>query len=243
MVHGACSSAGCYSMTDESAGEIFALARDAFKGGQREFQIQAFPFRVTAENMAKHYNNPNIDFWRMLKTGYDSFELTRTPPKVDVCDRRYVFDAESGGRFEPSAKCPAYTVREPLRTALAKKQADDDATIVAMVVALRDGAPMPVAAVATPTAPKQTLVSRLGFGGKSDPTPTATPATAPSVVAASPIPLIPAAPKPTPAPAPAIAATAPTATPVPPRSDPIGTLIERKFWWDDAPVPVPGGAT
>ncbi len=43
MVHGACSSAGCYSMTDENAGEIFALARDAFRGGQRAFQIQALP--------------------------------------------------------------------------------------------------------------------------------------------------------------------------------------------------------
>src|SRR5262245_1679842 len=47
MVHGACSSAGCYSMSDADAGEIFALARDAFKGGQVEFQIQAFPFRMT----------------------------------------------------------------------------------------------------------------------------------------------------------------------------------------------------
>src|SRR6186997_1560805 len=32
MVHGACSSAGCYSMTDETAGELFSLARDSFRG-------------------------------------------------------------------------------------------------------------------------------------------------------------------------------------------------------------------
>ena len=64
MVHGACSSAGCYSMTDEAAGEIFALARDAFKGGQRSFQIQAFPFRMTPENIAKHRGDPNMDFWK-----------------------------------------------------------------------------------------------------------------------------------------------------------------------------------
>src|SRR5690606_21465454 len=42
MVHGACSSAGCYSMTDEQMEQIYAFARDAFKGGQSEFQVQAF---------------------------------------------------------------------------------------------------------------------------------------------------------------------------------------------------------
>jgi len=81
MVHGACSSAGCYSMTDESAGELFALARDSFRGGQTSFQIQAFPFRLTPENMARHRDDPNIDFWRMLKVGYDHFELTKRPPR------------------------------------------------------------------------------------------------------------------------------------------------------------------
>jgi len=62
MVHGACSSSGCYSMTDEDAGEIFALARDAFKGGQRQFQIQAFPFRMAPENFARHRGDPNTNF-------------------------------------------------------------------------------------------------------------------------------------------------------------------------------------
>jgi murein L,D-transpeptidase YafK len=34
MVHGACSSAGCYSMTDEQVLEIYGFARDAFKAGR-----------------------------------------------------------------------------------------------------------------------------------------------------------------------------------------------------------------
>src|SRR5258708_17924416 len=41
MVHGDCSSSGCYAMTDEQISEIFSLARDAFEGGQRAFQVQA----------------------------------------------------------------------------------------------------------------------------------------------------------------------------------------------------------
>ncbi len=126
MVHGACSSAGCYSMTDESAGEIFALARDAFRGGQRAFQIQAFPFRMTPENLAKHHDDPNMPFWRMLKVGYDHFEVTRVPPKVDVCDRSYVFDADAGNaNFSPIGPCPSYVVPAKIADAVAAKEAAD----------------------------------------------------------------------------------------------------------------------
>jgi len=35
MVHGACSSAGCFSMTDDQIAEIYAIARESFAGGQR----------------------------------------------------------------------------------------------------------------------------------------------------------------------------------------------------------------
>ncbi|MGB8578971.1 MAG: murein L,D-transpeptidase family protein, partial [Pseudolabrys sp.] len=54
MVHGDCSSRGCYAMTDEQIQEIYALARESFFGGQKAFQLQAYPFRLTALNMAKH---------------------------------------------------------------------------------------------------------------------------------------------------------------------------------------------
>ncbi|RWD98939.1 MAG: murein L,D-transpeptidase, partial [Mesorhizobium sp.] len=92
MVHGACSSSGCYSMTDAQIEQIYAFGRDAFQGGQTEFQIQAFPFRMTAANMARYRNDPNYEFWKMLKVGYDNFEITKVPPKVDVCEKRYVFN-------------------------------------------------------------------------------------------------------------------------------------------------------
>ena len=95
MVHGDCSSRGCYAMTDDQIGEIYALARESFFGGQRAFQVQAYPFRMTAANFAKHRNNPNIPFWRMLKEGNDHFEVTRQEPKVEVCEKRYVFNAEA----------------------------------------------------------------------------------------------------------------------------------------------------
>jgi murein L,D-transpeptidase YafK len=127
MVHGACSSAGCYSMTDENVAEIYALARDAFKGGQRNFQIQAFPFRMTPENMARHRGDPNIEFWRMLKEGSDHFEITRVPPKVDVCEKRYVFNriAADDKPFKADQPCPQTTQPDTLALAYAAKQAKD----------------------------------------------------------------------------------------------------------------------
>ena len=42
MVHGICSSAGCFSMTDAQIAEIYAIAREAFNGGQRAIQMQSF---------------------------------------------------------------------------------------------------------------------------------------------------------------------------------------------------------
>ncbi|WP_455481944.1 L,D-transpeptidase family protein [Bartonella sp. B35(2025)] len=92
MVHGSCFSAGCYSMSDKNMAQIYAFARDAFRGGQREFQLQAFPFRMTDANMKRHSADPHYQFWMMLKEGYDFFEVNRKPPKVDVYEKRYVFN-------------------------------------------------------------------------------------------------------------------------------------------------------
>jgi murein L,D-transpeptidase YafK len=120
MVHGACSSSGCYSMTDAQIEEIYAFGRDAFQGGQTEFQIQAFPFRMTAANMARYRNDPNYEFWTMLKEGYDHFEITKVPPKVDVCEKRYVFNRipAAGAQFgSASDACPPFTQPDSLKTA------------------------------------------------------------------------------------------------------------------------------
>lgn len=108
MVHGACSSRGCFAMTDEGIAEIYAIAREALNGGQRSLQVQAYPFRMTSFNMAKFSADPNIDFWRNLKQGYDIFEATRRPLEVSACSGRYVFSARAanGKPLSPTAACP-----------------------------------------------------------------------------------------------------------------------------------------
>nr|WP_262298354.1 murein L,D-transpeptidase family protein [Microvirga sp. HBU67692] len=91
MVHGTCSSAGCYAMTDVGMAEIYALMREAFRGGQKAVQLQAYPFRMTAENLVQHRLDPNIAFWRQLKEGSDRFEATREELEVSVSAGRYTF--------------------------------------------------------------------------------------------------------------------------------------------------------
>src|SRR6266851_1199851 len=131
MVHGDCSSRGCYAMTDEQIAEIYSLGRESFFGGQRAFQLQAYPFRMTPMNMAKHRSNPNMPFWKMIKEGYDHFEVTRQEPKVDFCEKKYVFDAAKPPDatkdlvFDASAKCPAYVIPDEVANAVRDKQQAD----------------------------------------------------------------------------------------------------------------------
>jgi murein L,D-transpeptidase YafK len=131
MVHGDCSSRGCYAMTDEQIAEIYSLGRESFFGGQKSFQLQAYPFKMTPINMAKHRNNPHMPFWKMIKQGYDHFEVTRQEPKVDFCEKKYVFDAVKAPNatrdpvFEASAKCPAYVTPDEIAEAVREKQATD----------------------------------------------------------------------------------------------------------------------
>jgi murein L,D-transpeptidase YafK len=139
MVHGDCSSRGCYAMTDEQISDIYSLGRESFFGGQRAFQVQAYPFRMTPQNFAKHRNNPNMPFWKMLKEGSDHFEVTRQEPKVDVCEKHYVFDAQSPAgstkplAFNPSGACPAYQIPDEIASAVRDKQREDDAKTAELV--------------------------------------------------------------------------------------------------------------
>ena len=124
MVHGDCTSSGCYSMTDAVIEEIYILAREALSNGQTAFQVQAYPFRMTAANMTAHKNDQWIDFWKNLKEGYDYFEISRLPPKVAVCEKRYLINASFGGdvRPSPTGACPAYQ-RLPIPRAPAMQEA------------------------------------------------------------------------------------------------------------------------
>ncbi len=148
MIHGDCSSRGCYAMTDEQIGEIYSLARESLLGGQQSFQIQAYPFRMTPANLARHRTNPNMPFWRMIKVGYDHFEVSHLEPKVDVCDRRYVFDAVPPPNstkplvFNPTGRCPAFVIASDIAGPALEKQRRDEAQYAQLVKANVSVAPI-----------------------------------------------------------------------------------------------------
>ncbi len=96
MVHGGCGSIGCFAMTNPQMQEIWTLVTAALSGGQKRFQVQVFPFRMTDEKLARHATSPHIGLWKSLKTGNDLFEASKLPPKVAVCGNAY--------RFEPGEK-------------------------------------------------------------------------------------------------------------------------------------------
>jgi murein L,D-transpeptidase YafK len=129
MVHGVCSSAGCFSMTDEQVADIYAIARDSFGGGQREIQLQSYPFHMTAENMAKFRLDPNIDFWKNLKDGSDHFEVTKNEPSVLVCGKHYVFDATTKDEVTGSEPCPALKRDESVEALVAEKESKDETKV------------------------------------------------------------------------------------------------------------------
>ncbi len=91
MVHGGCGSVGCYAMTDDVIDEIWRIVTSALDAGQRRFQVQAFPFRMTNKNLAAKTADPRYPFWRTLKTGADLFDRTGLPPRVRVCNGEYLF--------------------------------------------------------------------------------------------------------------------------------------------------------
>lgn len=89
LMHGGCSSVGCFAMTNPVMSEIHGLAKAAIREGQRHIPVHVFPFRLTDAALARHSASPWHGFWSTLKEGYQSFERTRRPPRVSVCEGAY----------------------------------------------------------------------------------------------------------------------------------------------------------
>lgn len=126
MVHGTCSSRGCYAMTNEQMDEIYAVMREAFQGGQKVVQFQSYPFRMTAENLAKFRNDPNMPFWKNLKEGSDRFEVTKREMAVNYCGTRYTFGAND-------APGCGETITDPDAAAVAAKAREDETKVASLI--------------------------------------------------------------------------------------------------------------
>lgn len=97
MVHGGCSSVGCYAMTDDVIDEVWKIVTSALQKGQQRFQVQVFPFRMTEQALAARSDQQWAPFWQDLRIAHDLFEQTHIPPRVAVCQKRYTFQPGTSG--------------------------------------------------------------------------------------------------------------------------------------------------
>ena len=115
MVHGGCTSIGCFAMTDPVVDEIWQFVTAALDQGQARFPVHVFPFRMTDRNVKARRGYRWEGFWADLKKGYDMFEASHVPPVVSVCKGRYVFEAgstETVGR-PIEERCPPEVAGNP----------------------------------------------------------------------------------------------------------------------------------
>lgn len=90
LIHGACSSIGCFAMTDLVIDEMFDLVTAAFAAGQERIQVQVFPFRMSSGNLERFGKLGWSEFWGDLKPASDLLDATGIAPRIGVCDGRYV---------------------------------------------------------------------------------------------------------------------------------------------------------
>jgi murein L,D-transpeptidase YafK len=91
MIHGSCSSIGCYAMTDPAIDDIYRIVEQALQNGQSEIPLHLFPFRMTEENLARSTSDKWSSFWRNLAEGDALFAATGLPPPVWSCNGKYHF--------------------------------------------------------------------------------------------------------------------------------------------------------
>jgi murein L,D-transpeptidase YafK len=107
LIHGGCSSVGCFAMTNPVMDEIQTLTEAAIDSGEDHVPVHVYPFRLTAANMLAHAESPWLNFWQNLKVGYDAFEQSRKPVAVSVCEGRYAFETvdrvHAAGAIKPCA--------------------------------------------------------------------------------------------------------------------------------------------
>ena len=138
MIHGDCWSSGCYAMTDEQISEIYSLARNSLSG-RPSFQVQAYPFRLTPANLARHRNSPEHGLLENAQGRQRSFrdDATRTqggcvqPPLCVRCATSPEFAAASG--VQRDRKMPPLRRQSGNRAASAGKRRADERAYAQLV--------------------------------------------------------------------------------------------------------------
>ncbi len=96
FIHGRQVSIGCLAMTDPAIEEIYLMALDAIKAGQRRVRVEIFPFQMTSQKLREEEKKrPELAvFWRNLARFWQAFEANGFPARYSV---------DEAGRYEMAA--------------------------------------------------------------------------------------------------------------------------------------------
>jgi len=96
MVHGGCSSVGCYAIGNDHIEELYYFMNQAFNYGQAYIDVHIYPFKMSNKNLQRHQKTAYYDFWLQLKPGYDHFEQNKYPSLVYSSQGKYFVFPQTG---------------------------------------------------------------------------------------------------------------------------------------------------
>lgn len=116
FIHGGCRTEGCLAVTDDAIKELYWLAVEAQKVGQRRIPVHIFPTRLTDRELQRltqvFDKQPELKrFWANLRPMYEYFETTHKLPLLAIDDRgRYRIQPQLGA---PLPAATTWSARRP----------------------------------------------------------------------------------------------------------------------------------
>lgn len=123
LIHGKCSSSGCFAMGDDQAEFVHDIVAAALDGGQLRVPVEVYPFPLTAAALAARASDENAAFWRSLKPAHDALFATGLPAPARLCGTGYGFAGRGAkGRAAVAACVPLPSATGTTAVAAAPRQ-------------------------------------------------------------------------------------------------------------------------
>lgn len=113
LIHGKCSSIGCYALRDPDVEEVYELVAAALDAGQPRITVHVYPFEMTRANLDRHGDHEWADFWERLKRGHDLFLRDGAPPRTFVCNGEYAFQSRRARKVSLAGNKVCTPLRKP----------------------------------------------------------------------------------------------------------------------------------
>ncbi|ADP70945.1 ErfK/YbiS/YcfS/YnhG family protein [Rhodomicrobium vannielii ATCC 17100] len=157
LIHGKCSSIGCFAIQDANVEEVYDAVRAALRGGQSHVPVLALPFRFAKYAPELDDTRKLNEFWSDLRRADLLFDRDRLPPMAYVCDNRYYFADRRGDKARHAVQLPGCKPLEKQRPAPRQDEASNASDNIKPVGI--DQQPKPEAPAAMPTMPTLHKVS------------------------------------------------------------------------------------